>query len=44
MKPKIKKPKQELRQKKYNFVMWLNKKNIKIFEVSEFSIWPYEQN
>ena len=24
--------------------MWFNKENIKIYEVSEFSIWPYEQN
>ena len=30
----------DLRQK----MMWLNKKNMKIFEISEFSIWPYEQN
>ena len=33
-----------MRQKKYNFMMWLNKENMEISEVSEFSIWPYEQN
>ena len=30
--------------KKYNFMMWFNKENMKISEDSEFSIWPYEQN
>ena len=25
-------------------MMWLNKENMKVSEVSEFSIWPYEQN
>ena len=38
------KTKKNLRQKKYNFIMWLINENMKIFEVSEFSIWPYEQN
>ena len=38
MKPKIQKPnkKTNLRQKKYDFMMSLNKKNMKTSEVSEF--------
>ena len=42
--PKPKNQKKNLRQKKYNFMMWFNKENVKISVVSGFSIWPYEQN
>ena len=44
MKPKIQKPKGDLRQKKYYFMMWFNKETMKISEVCKFSIWPCEQN
>ena len=40
--PRSKNQQKDLRQKKYYFMMWLNKENMKISEVSEFSIWTYE--
>ena len=46
MKPKIQKPKNDLRQK--NITLWCGNlwaiSDVKISEVFEFSIWPYEQN
>ena len=43
MKPKIRKPKNDVRQISYKFLMWFNKNKMKIWQISQFSISPFKK-
>ena len=43
MKSEIRKPKNDVRQISYKFLMWFNKNKMKIWQISQFSISPFKK-